>query len=83
MDGGVKRIEVLGPGCSRCQETYRVVRQVVETAGLACEVIKVESYQRIAELGIMRTPAIAVDGDVVLSVRVPRAEEVRTLLGLA
>jgi small redox-active disulfide protein 2 len=78
----VRRIEVLGPGCSRCQETYRVVRDVAEGAGLTCEIVKVESYQRMAELGIVATPAIAIDGGVVLSGRIPRAEEVRQLLGV-
>ena len=78
-----RTIEVLGPGCTRCKETYRVVRHVVESAGLACQVVKVESYQRMAELGDMATPAIAIDGGVVLSGRIPNADEVRQLLGIA
>jgi small redox-active disulfide protein 2 len=83
MGTRVTRIEVLGPGCSRCQETYRVVRHVAESAGLSCEVVKVESYQRMAELGVMATPAIAIDGGVVLAGRIPEADEVRRLLGVA
>jgi small redox-active disulfide protein 2 len=83
VDAVIKKIEVLGPGCSRCQETYRVVRHVVESAGLSCEVIKVESYQRMAELGVMATPAIAIDGGVILAGRVPKTDEVRALLGVA
>jgi small redox-active disulfide protein 2 len=83
VDTAITKIEVLGPGCSRCQETYRVVRHVVESAGLSCEVIKVESYRRIAELGIMATPAIAIDGGVVFAGRVPTAAEVRALLAVA
>jgi small redox-active disulfide protein 2 len=83
VDATIKKIEVLGPGCSRCQETYRVVRHVAEGAGLTCEVVKVESYQRMAELGIMATPAIAINGGVVLAGHVPTADEVRALLGVA
>ena len=79
----VRTIEVLGPGCARCQETYRVVRHVVESAGLACRVVKNESLQRMLELGVMATPAVVVDGVVVISGRLPKAEEVRHLLGLA
>ena len=82
METTITRIEVLGPGCARCQETYRVVRHVVESAGLSCELVKVESYQRMAQLGVMATPAIAIDGGVVLSGRIPKADEVRELLGL-
>ncbi len=83
MSEDPKTIEVLGPGCTRCKETYRVVQHVVESAGLACQVVKVESYQRMAELGVMATPAIAIDGGVVLAGRIPKAEEVRQLLGIA
>jgi small redox-active disulfide protein 2 len=78
----VERIEVFGPGCRRCQETYRVVRQVVEQASLSCEVAKVESIQEMAQRGIMATPAIAVDGQVVMTGRVPTPDDVKKLLGL-
>jgi small redox-active disulfide protein 2 len=77
-----KKIEILGSGCPRCQETYRVVRAVAENAGLACEIVKTESLQRMAELGVMATPAIAIDGGVVLAGHVPSEPEVRQLLGL-
>lgn len=83
MPTTIKKIEVLGPGCARCQEVYRVVRQVAEELGLSCEVIKVDSYQRMGELGVMATPAIVVDGQVVSTGRVVNAEEVRRLLGLS
>lgn len=76
-------IEVFGPGCARCQETYRVVRHVVEQAGLTCQVTKVEDMKRMLQMGILATPAIAFDGKVVLSGRVPKSEDVRHLLGLA
>lgn len=83
METGVKTIEVLGPGCARCKETFRVVQHVVETAGLACTVVKDESIQRMIELGVMATPAVVIDGGVVISGRIPKADEVRQLLGLA
>jgi small redox-active disulfide protein 2 len=75
-------IEVLGPGCARCFETLRVVRHVVDQARLECLVQKDESVERMAALGVMRTPAVVVDGKVVLSGRIPKPEEVRRLLGL-
>jgi small redox-active disulfide protein 2 len=79
----VSVIEVLGPGCARCFETFRVVRHVVDAAHLDCLVQKDESVERMAALGVMRTPAVVFDGKVVLSGRIPKAEEVRNLLGLA
>lgn len=77
------RIEVLGPGCTRCKETYRVVQHVVESAGIQVELVKEESYERMAVLGLMATPGIAIDGRVVVSGRIPKAEEVRELLGIS
>ena len=80
---GVSVIEVLGPGCARCHETDRVVRHVVDEAKLACVVHKVVSVDRMVELGVLRTPALAFDGRIVHQGSIPKAEEVRRLLGLA
>ena len=78
----MKKIEVLGPGCKRCQVTYTVVCQVVELSGLDVEVVKDESMERMMQLGLLATPGIAIDGQVVLSGYVPKAEEVREILGV-
>jgi len=83
MQTAVSVIEILGPGCARCHETHRVVSHVVDEARLGCEVQKVESLERMVDLGVLRTPAVAIDGKVVLSGRIPKVEEVRRLLGLA
>jgi small redox-active disulfide protein 2 len=82
MTATIRRIEILGPGCARCKETYRVVRQVVEGAGLGCEIIKNESIDRMVELGLLASPGLAIDGRLVISGRVPGADEIRRLLGV-
>ncbi len=76
----MQKIEVLGPGCIRCKETFRVVRHVVDEAKLDVQLVKEESIERMMALGLMATPGIAIDGKVVLSGRIPKAEEVRRLL---
>lgn len=78
----MQRIEILGPGCTRCKETFRVVQHVVETAGLEVEVVKDESMERMIALGLMSTPGIVIDGKIVMTGRIPKAEEVRELLGI-
>jgi small redox-active disulfide protein 2 len=83
MATSVSVIEVLGPGCPRCYETLRVVRHVVDEAHLECLVQKSESVERMADLGVMRTPALVFDGKVVLSGRIPKTEEVLHLLALS
>ncbi len=75
-----KKIEILGPGCVRCKETYRVVQHVVEMEQLPFDVQKVESIERMVELGLLATPGVAVDGKVVLSGRIPKVDEIRKLL---
>ena len=79
----MQKIEILGPGCNRCKETHRVVQHVVEQAGLDVEVVKDESIERMMALGLMATPGVAIDGKVVMSGRIPKADEIRHLLGLA
>jgi small redox-active disulfide protein 2 len=74
------KIEVLGPGCTRCKETFRVVLHVVEQSGIDAEVVKDESMERMMALGVMSTPGVAIDGKLVFSGRIPKAEEVRQLL---
>ena len=83
MPTDVHLIEVLGPGCARCHETHRVVRHVVDEAKLECQVQKIESMDRMVELGVLKTPAVAFDGKVVLSGHIPRSEEIKKLLDLA
>lgn len=76
-------IEVLGPGCQKCQTTEKVVREVVESAGIAAEVIHVTDYAQIAERGVLSTPGLVIDGKVVLAGRVPTREQVAAWLGVA
>lgn len=78
-----KTIEVLGPGCPRCHETFRVVRHVVESAGLSCEVVKNESIDRMVEVGLLSTPGVVFDGKVVVSGRIPKSDDIKSLLGLS
>lgn len=76
----LRKIEILGPGCTRCKETYRVVQHVVEAERLPFDVEKVESMDRMVELGLLATPGVAVDGKVIFSGRIPKAEEIRVAL---
>ena len=79
----VKVVEVLGPGCPRCKATFELVKKLAAEAGAPYEVVKSESVDRMVELGVLATPAVAVDGVVVLSGRIPKPEEVRGALGLS
>ena len=78
-----KKIEILGHGCARCKETFRVVQHVVETDHLEADVEKVESIERMVELGLMATPGVVIDGKIVVTGRIPKADEIRAILAKA
>ncbi len=76
-------IEVLGPGCQKCQYTEKIVREVVDAAGIDAEITHVTEYGEIASRGVMSTPGLVIDGAVVISGRVPSREQVASWLGVA
>ncbi|HEY5186929.1 MAG TPA: thioredoxin family protein [Actinomycetes bacterium] len=73
-------IKVLGPGCNNCKTLERLTREAVDALGLDATIEKVEDYPTIVGYGVMSTPALVIDEQVVLSGRVPRAAEVKDLL---
>jgi small redox-active disulfide protein 2 len=74
------RISVLGTGCPKCKETANIVRQAVEEAGIGATIEKVEDIKEIMKFRVMMTPAVAIDGQVRISGKVPTVAEVKALL---
>ncbi len=73
-------IKILGSGCANCVNLERVTREALAELGLEASVEKVTDYADIASYGIMRTPGLVVDEQVLLSGRVPTRDQVRELL---
>jgi len=69
-------IKVLGPGCPKCHEAERRVREVVAETGAEATVIKVSDFQQISMMGVFSTPAVAVDGVVKCMGKVPSKVEI-------
>lgn len=69
-------IKVLGPGCPKCHEAEKLVREVVAEKGVNAQVVKVSDFQEIARMGVFSTPAVAVDGAVKCVGKVPTRAEV-------
>ena len=73
-------IKILGPGCPKCKTLDKLTREVAEKNGIDATITKVEDIMEIMKYGIMSTPALVVDGKVVLKGRVPSADEIKQLL---
>ena len=73
-------IKVLGPGCPKCRETEKVVKEAVAEVGVAANVEKVTDMMKIAGYGVFGTPAVVVDGEVKLVGKVPKKKEVMAWL---
>ncbi len=74
------KIEVLGPGCARCNTLASKVQETADKLGLDYEFCKVTNIAEIAQRGLMVTPALVIDGVVKLTGKVPSAGEIEALL---
>ncbi len=74
------KIAILGPGCRNCVTLERLAREGAAELGIDADITKVTDYADIASYGIMSTPGLVLDGEVVLSGRLPDASEVRELI---
>lgn len=70
-------IKVLGPGCPKCEQTEKVVREAVAESGVSAGVVKVKDTMEIAKHGVFGTPAVVVDGQVKSVGKVPGKDEVK------
>lgn len=73
-------VKILGSGCANCVNLEKNTRDALASLGLDATVEKVTDAAEIAGYGIMRTPGLVVDEQVVLSGRVARPAEIAGLL---
>jgi small redox-active disulfide protein 2 len=74
------KIQIVGPGCGRCQTTERNVINACAELDLAADISHVTDVREFAKLGVMMTPAVLVDGKIVSSGKVPTVAELEQLL---
>ena len=73
-------VKILGSGCKNCQKLEEHTRQALAELGLEASMEKVADYPTMMSYGVMKTPALVVDEKVVISGRVPSADEIAGLL---
>jgi len=76
-------IKILGPGCRNCRKLEQRTRQALDDLGLDADVEEITDFPAIVGYGVMSTPGLVVDGEVLVSGRVPSASEIAAMLSAA
>jgi len=75
------KIKVLGPGCPKCAQTEKIVKETVAEAGVHAQVEKVTDVMEITKSGVFMTPAVMVDGEVKSVGKIPKKDDIRAWIG--
>ncbi len=73
-------IKVLGPGSPKCKALEKSTKEAIAEAGIEATVTKVEDIVEIMNYGVMSTPALVIDGKVVVKGKVPTVTEIKSLI---
>ncbi|HZJ74226.1 MAG TPA: thioredoxin family protein [Perlabentimonas sp.] len=73
-------IIVLGTGCPKCKTLEEATRKAIEELGVNANVTKEEDIVKIMNYGVMRTPALVIDGKVIVSGRAPNIGELKEII---
>ncbi len=73
-------IKILGPGCSKCKTLEETVRKTVAEMNIDATISKVDDIMDIMEYGILSTPGIVINEEVMISGRVPSVSEIKEMI---
>lgn len=76
----MKLVQVLGPGCPKCEKLKQNAEDAVQQSGVEATVEKVSDINKITSFGVMMTPALVVDGEVKVVGKVPSVDEIKEFL---
>ena len=76
----MKLIQVLGPGCPKCEKLKKNAEDAVKLAGIEALVENITDINVIISIGVMMTPALAIDGEVKIVGKVPLPQEIAKFL---
>lgn len=74
------KIQILGAGCLNCQKLEENAKEAVKQLGIKATVEHVYDINKIVEMGVMMTPALSVDGKIVISGKVASVEEIKEVI---
>jgi len=68
-------IEVFGPGCAKCRQSAETASAFLLAKSLEGEVVKHADIETMVERGVLRTPAVIIDGVKIVEGRVLREKD--------
>jgi small redox-active disulfide protein 2 len=77
----MKKIQILGTGCAKCEKLAVNARTAADALGLEYVLEKVTRINDIMAFGVMLTPALAIDGQVKAAGKVLSTDEIKAMLG--
>ena len=81
MEGtGFMKIQILGTGCPKCKQVEANAREAVKNLSIDAVIEKITDVNRIIDFGVTVTPALAVDGEIKFSGRIPSIEEIKDII---
>lgn len=79
----MKKIQILGMGCPKCAKLYTAAETAAKELGIEYEMEKIDDIDRITDMGVMMTPAMAINEEVKFAGRLPSVEELKKIIGEA
>jgi small redox-active disulfide protein 2 len=76
----MKKIQILGTGCTKCEKLAANAKQAADNLGLDYELVKIKDLNEIMAFGVMTTPGLAVDGKVLTTGKLPSPTDIEKLL---
>ncbi len=74
------RIQILGTGCPKCRQVEANAREAVKNLGINAEIEKITDISQIIDFGVTVTPALAIDGEIKFSGKIPSVGEIKEVL---
>ena len=76
----MKKIQILGPGCMKCKKLAENAEAAAKELGIEYQLEKITKINDIMKMGVMMTPALAIDGDVKVVGKVASPEDIKAML---
>jgi len=77
----MKKLQILGTGCPKCNDLAAKTEEAAKELGIEYELVKVSDINDIMSCGVMMTPALAVNGEVKSTGKVPGIDEIKEMIG--